>query len=83
MKQKDLALIVVVVVFSVVVSVALSNLLIASPKNRQQSVEVVQAINDTFTTPDPHYFNNQAFDPTQLITIGDNNNTDPFAAKTP
>ena len=78
MKQKDIALIAVAVLFGVIFSVVLSNLVFASPKNRQQKVEVVQPITDDFPAPDNHYFNDQSFDPTQLITIGNNTNPTPF-----
>ncbi len=78
MKQKDIALIILIVAFAGVVSYFASNKIFASPKNRQQQVEVVQPITTDFPKPDSRYFNNQAFDPTQLITIGQNANPDPF-----
>jgi len=81
MKQKDIALIVVVIFISAIVSVVVSKVLFASPAKRQQQVEVVQPISDEFPAPDTHYFNNKAFDPTKLITIGDNTNPVPFSAK--
>lgn len=80
MKQKDVALIIVVVFISVIVSVFVSKAIFASPKNRQQQVEVVQPITADFPQPDSHYFNSSAYDPTQLITIGQNNNTNPFSS---
>lgn len=78
MKQKDIALIAIAVLFGAIFSIVLSNLVFASPKNRQQKVEVVQPISDDFPTPDTHYFNEQSIDPTQLITIGNNTNPTPF-----
>lgn len=78
MKQKDILLIVVIVVISAVVSVALSNVLISSPKNRQQKVEVVDAISPDFAQPDTKYFNSSSIDPTQLIQIGGTSNPQPF-----
>ncbi len=79
MKQKDLALIVVIVFISTVLSFFLSKTIIASPENRQQAVEVVQPISAEFPQPDSRYFNSNAFDPTKLITIGQNANPDPFS----
>jgi hypothetical protein len=79
MKQKDITLIVVVVAISAIVSLVLSNLLISSPKNRKEKVEVVQKITSDFPTPDKKYFNAQSIDPTKLIQIGDNQNTQPFS----
>lgn len=80
MKQKDIALIVIIVIISAVVSLLLSNRIFVSPKNRQQQVEVVQRISSDFPKPDDRFFNNQAFDPTKQITIGQNTNPQPFSS---
>lgn len=80
MKQKDMALIAVIVFFSAIFSLLISNAIFGSPKNRQQQVEVVQPITAEFTKPDSRYFNDQSFDPTQLITIGQNANPNPFSS---
>jgi ABC-type maltose transport system permease subunit len=79
MKQKDIALVLVITFISAVISLILSNMLFATPKNRQQAVEVVQPITADFPAPDTHYFNKNAFDPTKLITIGPGANPDPFS----
>lgn len=81
MKQKDIALIAVVIFISAILSIVVSKAVFVKPANRQQEVEVVQAINSKFDPPDKRYFNDQAFDPTQPITIGDNANPDPFSDK--
>ena len=80
MKQKDIALIIIVVFISAVFSLIISNYLFASPNNRQENVEVVEPISAEFKVPksDDKYFNAQAIDPTQIIKIGDNNNQQPF-----
>ncbi|MGF7228511.1 MAG: hypothetical protein ACQR33_00815 [Candidatus Saccharibacteria bacterium] len=78
MKQKDIALIIIIVFISGIASFFISNLLFASPSNRQQKVEVVEAITPDFPTPSSKYFNNQSIDPTQLIQIGNSTNPDPF-----
>lgn len=78
MKQKDIALIVIIVLFSAVISLLVSNAIFASPKNRQQQVPVVQPITSDFPKPDTRFFNKNAFDPTTLITIGQNANPNPF-----
>ena len=78
MKQKDIALILIVIFISAVVSLFVSKSIFVSPKNRQQEVEVVQPITADFPSPDSHYFNSSAFDPTETITISPNNNTNPF-----
>ena len=78
MKQKDIALIVVVVVISAVVSLVVSRILFASPQKRQQQVDVVQALSSDFPNPDTRYFNSNSIDPTQLIQIGNSTNPNPF-----
>lgn len=78
MKQKDIALIAVIVIISGVASFLLSNLLFAPPKTRQQQVEVVEAITANFPTPSTKYFNAQSINPTQLIQIGKTANPNPF-----
>ena len=78
MKQKDVALIIVIAAVSGVASLLISNTLFASPKNRQQSVEVVDPITASFPTPSSKYFNTSSIDPTQSVQIGNNNNQNPF-----
>ena len=80
MKQKDIALIIVIVFVSAVVSLFASKAIFSSPKNRQQEVEIVQPITADFPQPDSSYFNSGAIDPTQLIKVGQNSNTNPFSA---
>lgn len=78
MKRKDIILIIVVVFISGVFSVILSKYLISSPKNRQEPVEVVEAISAEFIQPSDKYFNKQSIDPTQTIKIDGPNNNKPF-----
>lgn len=78
MKQKDVALIIVIAFISAVVSFFASRLLFASPQNMQQQAPVVPVISDNFPAPDSHYFNSKAIDPTQLIQIQNNNNPNQF-----
>lgn len=81
MKQKDILLIVTVAIFSGVVSILLSNLLISPKKNYNKKAAIVDIITTDFTKPDAKYFNKDSIDPTKLITIGDNSNTTPFNTK--
>lgn len=78
MKQKDFALVAVIIILSAVISVVVSNIFLGSSKKRQQKVEVVDQIQTDFEQPDPKYFNENAIDPTKLITIGENPNNTPF-----
>lgn len=78
MKQRDILLIVVIGIVSVVVALVLSNFLFGSPDQKQQKAEVVDKITADFTAPDERYFNAESVDPTKSITIGDNANPTPF-----
>jgi hypothetical protein len=78
MKQKDIALILVVCFVSAIFSLLISSKVFVSPKAQQQNVEVVQPIVASFPTPDTRYFNSNSINPTQLIQIGNNNSTTPF-----
>ena len=78
MKQKDIALIIIIAFVSAIVSFFVSKTIFASPSSRSQQVEVVQPIDTAFPSPDSKYFNSNSVDPTQLIQIGNNNNTNPF-----
>lgn len=79
MKQKDIALIIVIVFISGVLSFVASDMVFGKPADRQQTAEVVDVITSDFSLPSDKYFNNNSVDPTQLIQIGDNNNPNPFA----
>jgi hypothetical protein len=77
MKQKDIAMIVVVAIVSAVVALVLSNILFG-PSRSQQKAEVVDPITAAFPAPDQRYFNANSVDPTQTITIGNQSNQTPF-----
>ena len=78
MKQKDLVIIIVVVVFAAIFSLVIGKLVFASPKDRLQKVEVVEAITTEFPAPDTKYFNTASINPTLLIRIAENSNQTPF-----
>jgi hypothetical protein len=78
MKQKDIILIGAVVVITAVISYFGSNALFGGPKKHNTKVEVVEQIDADFTQPDQRYFNANSIDPTRLIQIGNNDNTQPF-----
>ena len=80
MRQKDIPIILIIIGVSAVISLFVSKAIFSSPKNRQQKVDVVQPITSDFPKPDSHYFNSNAIDPTQLITIGQNANPNPFSS---
>lgn len=78
MKQKDIALIIVMVFISAVISFIVSGQIFGSPKNREQKAEIVEAITPEFPAPPAKYFNGNSINPTQLITIGGGTNPNPF-----
>ena len=78
MKQKDIALIIIIATISGFASFFISRLVFATPANRQQKVEVVDTITADFPTPSTRYFNSNAINPAQVITVGDGNNPNPF-----
>lgn len=78
MKQKDIALIIVIAAISAAVSFAASQFLFATPRDRQQQVAVVDAITTEFSVPDSKFFNSQSIDPAKLIEVQNTNNSNPF-----
>lgn len=78
MKQKDIALILVISFMSVVLALIVSNLVFNSSSSRKLTADNVIAITPEFNEPDKKYFNNSSVDPTQIIHIGENSNQKPF-----
>lgn len=73
MKQKDIALIVVMVFIGAVLALIISQVIFSAPKNRQQKAEIVDVITPEFPAPPPKYFNTNAINPAQPITLGTDN----------
>lgn len=78
MKQKDIALIIVIIFFSGIISFFISGKIFVTPSNRQQAVQTVDVIDSNFPTPSTKYFNKDSIDHAQLVQIGNNNNQNPF-----
>ena len=78
MKQKDLVLIVAVALFAAVVSLLLTQAIFVSKDKKELTTEVVEPISAEFKEPDKSVFNSDAINPTQLIQIGDSDNSTPF-----
>jgi hypothetical protein len=77
MKQKDIAVIIIVAFISAIASFVISGKIFVAQKNQQQ-VEVIDHISADFEQPDSKYFNTSSVDPTQLVQIGENTNETPF-----
>lgn len=78
MKQKDIALIIVIVFISGMFSFFVSRYLLVPSDVRTAQVEVVEPITSDFTQPDGRYFNEKSINPTETIEIGGNGNNSPF-----
>ena len=78
MKQKDIALIIIIAAVSGFASFFISRMIFSTPQNRQQQVEVIDVISSQFNTPSSKYFNQDSINPAQMVEVGDNNNPNPF-----
>lgn len=78
MKQKDIALILIIVFVSGMLAFFVSRYLLVPSDERTAQVEVVEAITADFTEPDKRYFNEKSINPTETIEIGGNGNNSPF-----
>ncbi|HYF96504.1 MAG TPA: hypothetical protein VD947_00525 [Patescibacteria group bacterium] len=78
MKQKDVVLIVIVVIFAGIVSIIATNFFFTPDNAKNLTAAVVDPITSDFQQPDERVFNSKAINPTQLIEIGDSKNTQPF-----
>ncbi len=77
MKQQDIAILVGIVGFAAIVSYFVSTSFI-TPSDKKEQAEVVGAIGSEFVVPDSKNFNADSINPTKLIRIAPNENTQPF-----
>ena len=82
MKRKDVALVLIIAFITGTISFVVSGSLFSNTAATHQQAAVVDVISPTFPLPSVQYFNSNSIDPTQLIQIGNNNNTNPFAGST-
>ena len=78
MRKNDLALIVLIVSISLVISYFVIKAVLGSPKSQQATAEAVEPITPGLTTPSPQIFNRDAINPTVVIQIGNPSNQQPF-----
>lgn len=79
MKQKDIALILVIGFISAMISFVLSGLVFNSAEDKKLESQVVVPITADFPTPSDKYFNESSVDPTQIISIGGDGNKQPLS----
>lgn len=75
MKQKDIPIILAIVILSSVISLLITKTIFGSTNDKSLTAEKVDAIKSDFQKPDTFIFNKDAVNPTQLIKIGDSNNS--------
>jgi hypothetical protein len=78
MKKNDIALIVLIVSISLLVSYFVVKAIIGNPKDQQVSAEVVEPITPDLVQPSNKIFNRDAINPTVVIQIGNPSNQQPF-----
>lgn len=77
MKQKDIAVIIIVAVFAGIISFFVANKLFVTPKTREQTAPVVDVITSTMASPDKRFFNSDSINPTRTSGASGTNQT-PF-----
>lgn len=80
MKQKDIALIIIIVAVSAVLAFLVSNWIFGGQRAGEQTAEVIDVITDEFRQPPEKYFNANSVNPTKLIEIGGDPNPNPFGS---
>jgi len=78
MKKNDIAIIVLIVSVSLLISYFVLSAVIGQPGAQKQAVEVVEPISAELPEPSKKIFNDQAIDPTVVIEIGNPANQQPF-----
>lgn len=77
MKQRDIAVIIVIAVLAGVISFFVANKLFVTPKTREQTAPVVDVINSSMASPDKRFFNADSINPTRTSNATGTNQT-PF-----
>lgn len=78
MKKNDIALIVLIVSVSLVVTYFIAKAVVGEPQNQSAQAEVVEPISAELVQPQSKIFNKDAINPTVDIEIGDSSNQQPF-----
>lgn len=78
MKKNDIAIIILIVSISLVVSYFIVKALIGTPNSKQVTAEVVEPIKPDLVEPSGKIFNRDAINPTVVIQIGNPSNQQPF-----
>lgn len=80
MKKNDMAVIVLIVSISLVVSFFVVKAVVGEPKKANVKVEVIEPISANIVQPPNTIFNKNAINPTVVIQIGNPANKQPFVS---
>ena len=73
MKQKDIAMLILIAVFAGFISFFIANKVFITSKNKEKSTERVEALTEQFDPPDARFFNNNSINPNRDVTLTDTN----------
>jgi len=77
-KRNDIALLILIVSLSLVISFLIVKAVFGEPQNQAVKAEVVQPISSQIVQPSSSIFNKNAINPTVVIQIGNPANQQPF-----
>jgi hypothetical protein len=81
MKKSDIAVLVLIVSLTLVISFLLVKSLFGEPQNANVKVEKVEPISASLVQPSSNVFNREAINPTVVIQIGNPANQQPFTGQ--
>lgn len=81
MKKSDIAVLVLIVSLTLVVSFLVVKGIFGEPQNENVKVEKVEPISSTLVQPSANIFNRGAINPTVVIQIGNPANQQPFTGQ--
>jgi hypothetical protein len=81
MKKSDIAVLVLIVSLTLVVSFLVVKGLFGEPQNENVKVEKAEPISATLVQPSANIFNRDAINPTVVIQIGNPANQQPFTGQ--
>jgi len=79
MKRDDIILIVGTMILSAILAILVTSQLAPNTASTHRQVVNVSTINTVFKPPSSQYLNSSSIDPTLLVTIGSNSNSQPFS----
>ncbi len=81
MKKSDIALLVLIVSLTLVISFLVVKTIFGEATNEATKVEKTESISANLTEPSPTIFNRDAINPTVVIQIGNSGNQQPFTGQ--